>query len=215
MIFTEKEISLLRDRVRKSLGEKRFIHTLGVEEMAVKIGRLCLPKRIDELRVAALLHDISKEYSEAEHLEIAKRHNIRLSDEDIMSPPLWHSITAPLVLEEEYSEYATDDIKSAVRNHSTGSPDMSVFDEIILLSDYIEEGRKHRNCTEVRKEFFDNASQDFSPERNILALHVATLSSLDRNIKVFISKGVIYHSQTRLTRDAIFLKIERQKNGSN
>jgi predicted HD superfamily hydrolase involved in NAD metabolism len=143
MKYTENQIDFLRLEVGKRLSAKRFSHTLGVERMAVKIGEKCLPDRIDELRVAALLHDISKEYSEAEHLELIKTYNFSLSDEDLASPQLWHSITAPFVVMRDFPEFRGEDILSAVRNHTVGAPSMSVFDEIILLSDYIEDGRRY------------------------------------------------------------------------
>lgn len=215
MEFTDKQITSLREKVKARLSEKRFNHTLGVENMAVRIGRMCLPERISELRVAALLHDISKEYSEAEHFEIAKRHNVSFSEADLASPALWHSITAPLVVMEDFSELATDDILDAVRNHTAGSPDMSLFDQIILLSDYIEEGRKYRMCTEVREDFFERAALARSREECILALHHATLSSLNNTINEFVSRGRAYHERTKATRNAILAKTERQNNGSN
>lgn len=215
MKFTDEQINSLRIRVKERLSEKRFIHTLGVEEMAIKIGILCLPERIDELRVASLLHDISKEYSEAEYFEIAKRHNFTFSEEDLESPALWHSITAPFAVIEDFPEYANEDILSAVGNHTTGSADMSVFDEIILLSDYIEEGRKYKNCIDVRKRFFDDISAASNREEYIFALHFATYTSLENNIKEFISRGESYHSRTKAARDAILKKTERQSNGNN
>lgn len=215
MIFSDNQIDSLRERVSGRLSEKRFLHTLGVEEMAVKIGELCLPDRLSELRVAALLHDISKEYSEAEYFEIAKRHNIRFSDEDLLAPALWHSITAPLAVLEDFSKYATEDVLSAVRNHTTGSPDMTLFDEIILLSDYIEDGRKYKNCIDVRDDFFARVKAAENRDEYILALHYATFSSLENNLKEFVSRGKPYHSRTKATRDAILKKIERQTNGSN
>ena len=120
MNFTEQQISDLRSRVKKRLSEKRFKHTLGVEKAAVYLAEKCISDSIDEIRVAALLHDISKEYSEAEHLEIIDLNNISLTDEDKASVALLHSITGPCVVERDFSEYATDRVLSAIRNHTVG-----------------------------------------------------------------------------------------------
>ena len=146
MIFTKNQIDTLREEMGKRLSRSRFTHTLGVEKMAVRIGEICIPDMVDKLRIAALLHDISKEYSEAEIFSLAKKYNIAFTDEDLASPQLWHSITAAAAIKEEFPEFCDADILSAVVNHTVGSPDMSIFDEIILLSDYIEEGRKYQNC---------------------------------------------------------------------
>ena len=212
--FKENDIVSLREKVKERLSEKRYIHTLGVEDMAVKLGVKCLPDRIGELRVAALLHDISKEYSEAEHFELINQHNICLTESDVSTPAIWHSITAPIVIERDFSEYATPSVLSAVRNHTVGDPDMSVFDEIIFLADYIEEGRRYISCKEVREEFFRLASSTDNTMENIYALHKATLSSLDNTIKFFVSKNEPFHERTESTRVAILAKSERQKYGN-
>ena len=210
MRITDEIINGLREQVRERLSEKRYIHTLGVEDMAVRIGQMCLPDSIDELRVAALLHDISKEYSEAEHLEIAKRHDVSFSDADLMAPAIWHSITGPLVIVEDFSPLADERVLSAVRNHTGGAPDMSVFDEIIFLADYIEDGRDFVMCRQVREEFFSLTKNSHCYEDYLRALHRATLSSLQNTINFFVSRGKSYHERTEHTLKAILDKIERQ-----
>ncbi len=209
MKYSEKKIDALRSRVEKRLSEKRFAHTLGVEKMAVIIGERCLPDSVDKLRAAALLHDISKEYSEAEHNYLIKKYGIIMSEDELAEPALWHSLTAASAVREDFPEYADRDILSAVYNHTVGSPDMSVFDEIILLSDYIEENRKYERCVSLRDSFIAdlNAAQDY--EQAVNALHRAVVKSLDNNIQEFISRGKTYHKRTELTRDAIFDKTER------
>lgn len=211
MIFTKNQIDTLREEMGKRLSKSRFTHTLGVEKMAVRIGEICIPDMVDRLRVAALLHDISKEYSEAEIFSLAKKYNIAFTDEDLASPQLWHSITAAAAIKEEFPEFCDADILSAVVNHTVGSPDMSIFDEIILLSDYIEEGRKYQNCVEVRESFFRELSDADTQNKKILAIHNAAIESFNRNINEFISRGISYHHRTKETRDEIVLKAERLK----
>ena len=214
MKFTENQIDLLRSSVRERLSEKRYIHTLGVEKMAVKIGQKCLPDRIDELSVAALLHDISKEYSEQEQISLANRHNFIFSDEDKQAPQLWHSLTAPFAVMDDFSQFASPDILSAVRNHTVGSPDMTVLDEIILLADYIEEGRKYENCVRLREDFLSELDGTKNTDEAVICLHKATARSLDNNINEFVSRGKAFHSKTAETRDAILAKAERRIYGN-
>ena len=213
MKYTENQIDLLRLRVTERLSEKRMRHTLGVEKMAVHIGKKIMPEKLNKLRAAALLHDISKEYSEAEHFSVIKKHNISMGDGEMGEPALWHSLTAAAVIKDDFTEFADKDILSAVYNHTVGSPDMSVFDEIILLSDYIEEGRSYSNCIELRESFLAELEESECYDEAVLALHRAVYKSLDNNIKEFISRGKSFHVRTMLTHDAIFDKIERQNNG--
>ena len=209
MKYTDLQIEMLRRSVEDRLSEKRFVHTLGVEKMAAYIGQRVMPESVSELRAAALLHDISKEYSEAEYLELIKRHNIALTEWEINEPALWHSMTAGGVIKEEFPEYATADVLSAAYNHTVGSEDMSVFDEIILLSDYIEEGRRYPTCVGLREKFLAELNSAETVSEAIFALHRAVAKSLDNNIKEFVSRGKRYHYRTELTRDAILKKIGR------
>lgn len=209
MKFTENQIEALRAEVGRRLSERRFLHTLGVEKMAVIIGKKIIPESVDKLRVAALLHDVSKEYSEAEQFNIVKKHNLVMTDEDIATPPLWHSITAPGVVKDVFPEYADSEVLSAVGNHTVGSPDMSIFDEIILLSDYIEEGRNYKNCIDLREKFLLELMTAKNHEDCVVALHRAVVTSLDNNINEFVSRGQSFHGRTKATRDAILKKLER------
>ena len=209
MKYSEKQLNDLRQEMGKRLTEKRYNHTLGVEEMAIQIGEKCLPDSIDKLRAAALLHDISKEYSEAEYDFLIKKYKIVMTDDEIAEPALWHSFTAPSAVREEFPEFADPDILSAVYNHTVGSPDMTVFDEIILLSDYIERGRKYERCVSLRQGFLDELNSSVDSAEAVIALHKAVAKSLDNNIQEFISRGKSYHKRTELTRDAIMEKTER------
>lgn len=210
MKYTEEQIAELAEQMAERLSEWRFKHTLGVEAMAKKIGEKIMPDRVDMLRVAALLHDISKEYSEAEHFELIKRHNVTISEYERKSPALWHSITAPCVVMDEFSDYADSDIISAVKNHTVGSPDMSVFDEIICLADYIEYGRKYQVCIDLREKFLGELFAARSSDEAILALHRANVIALENTMEDLISRGMEVHENSILTREAILAKLERQ-----
>lgn len=209
MKYTENQINELRLEMGKRLSEKRYIHTLGVEEMAVKIGIKCLPDCVDKLQAAALLHDISKEYSEAEYNFLIEKYKITMTDDEIGEPALWHSFTAPAAVQEEFPEFADAEILPAVYNHTVGSPDMTVFDEIILLSDYIEQGRKYERCVSLRQSFISELDAAADINEAVMALHRAVAKSLDNNIQEFVSRGMSYHKRTELTRDAILAKTER------
>ena len=209
MEFNDQQISSLRSRVKERLSEKRFQHTLGVEKSAVYIAERCIPDFIDEIRVAALLHDISKEYSEAEHLDIIKTNKISVTDEDKSSIALLHSITGPYVIESDFEEYASEKVLSAVRNHTVGSPDMSIFDEIIYLADYIEENRTYPMCVEVREFYNESSARAKCIDHQILALHLACINALDNTIREFTSRGKSYNQMTKLTRDSLLAKTER------
>ena len=75
-IVSNKMLDSLRARVRAEMSEKRFLHTLGVER---EIKRLCDVYESDNaviMQCAALLHDITKEYTPERHLNIMETHGI-------------------------------------------------------------------------------------------------------------------------------------------
>ena len=211
MKFTDKQIESLREQVSKKLSSKRFVHVLGVEKMAAFLGEKILPNMLDKLRVATLLHDISKEYSEAEHLLLAEKHNLDFTEDDMSSPVIWHSLTAGAVIVDEFSEYADEDVLSSVANHTVGKADMSLFDEIVFIADYVEEGRTYEKCVNVRTKLLDSIAKATSIDECILALHEATVASLNNTIDNLTLKGCDYHKRTKETLDSMLEVLERQK----
>ena len=213
--FTKQQIEELRFAVMARLSDKRFRHTLMVERMAKYIGEILRVENVNALCASGLLHDISKEYSEAEHLSLMEKHSVLLSDEDRAVPSAWHAITGPLVVMDEFPQFATEEILSAIRNHTIGSPDMSLFDEIIFLADYIEFGRTHEDCVALRNKFLDQIEKCKYVDEGIVVLHGAVAEELDNTIKLLAKRHMIIHSKTKITRDAIKAKLERLNNGNN
>ena len=141
MIFEEKQLSLLRERIKSVLSPFRYKHTLGVEKMAVRLAEIYCPEKESLLRAAALLHDLTKEKRFEEQIEIFECHGVTPTEEQLSVAPTLHAFTAPLIIPEEYTEFACDELLDAIRYHSTGRADMTLSEKIIFLSDYIEENR--------------------------------------------------------------------------
>ena len=200
MIFNDAIISRLRSEIKSRMSEKRYIHTLGVEKLARYLGSVLLPDRLDELSAAALLHDVVKEMSFDEHVALLRDSDFAYTEEDIGTKPALHSIAAVPFIKEKFAEFATDDILSAVANHTLGSPDMSVFDEIIFISDYAEEGRTYRTCIEVREHLLNNVRVENEREDNLIALHKASLRSLLSTIESLSCRKEKINSRTIMTK---------------
>ena len=75
------------------------------------------------------MHDVTKELDSGEQVRLLKL--LGVSTDEMLSPPVFHSITAPMVIRRDFSEFATENVLSAVYNHTTAAYDMSLFDEII------------------------------------------------------------------------------------
>lgn len=150
---TTAELLSLREAVRPYLSDKRYAHTLAVEEEAAFIAAHVLPSREGSIRAAALLHDIAKELTSEKQLNYIRDFGIISGDIGDYPEPVLHALAAPAVISERFSEYLDDDILSAVRYHTTGRAEMTVFEAIVFIADYIEPTRKHESCRRCREYF--------------------------------------------------------------
>ena len=200
MIFSSDILSILRMLIKERISDKRYIHTLGVEKIARQLGEIILPEKTDELCVAALLHDISKELSYEEQLTLLSESDIEYSDEDLSVKPALHSISAVPLVQKDFSIYATPDVLSAIANHTLGASGMSVFDEIIFISDYTEEGRTYPACKNVREYLLRNVNKSNSQDENLFALHSAVLEAIEFTIESLTKRGEKIHQKTLITK---------------
>ncbi|MBE6541728.1 MAG: HD domain-containing protein [Ruminococcaceae bacterium] len=192
-ILTEDDIADLSEKIRPYLTGKRYEHTLSVEREAVKLGELYLPERINDLRAAALLHDITKREDIKKQLQYCEEFGIMISAEEIASPAVFHSKTAAEVARRDFSEYVNDDIVSGIRWHTTGRENMSIFDAIIYLSDFIEETRDFDDCVKLRRYFWDKIS---AGEDKLDVLTDTMIYSFDLTIGLLINDGAVIDENT-------------------
>ena len=204
MIFSNDSITELRALIKPRLSEKRYAHTLGVERAAVRLAKLCTPDLVSEAAVAALLHDVTKEIPYEGQKKLLSGSFV--ASEDYESPAILHAYTAPIVIKKDFSAYATGNVLSAVYNHTVGSPDMSVFDEIIFLADFIEDTRSYEASKDLQS-FVWNNMKDADTEANIKILHRACVEAVDAAIINLIKHKKNINTKNILTRNALLSKI--------
>lgn len=209
------DLLYLENSVKGRLSEKRFIHTVGVAKMAKRLGEIFLPGDIDELIAAGYLHDIAKECAEEELLELIKDYGYVLTPSDILSPAVLHAYAAPTLIKRDYSIYATEDILSSVFNHTLGAKDMSIFDEIIFISDFIEEGRRYDASIKVREELFSSISAAKNYEDKLLALHKASLSSIESTIAILEKRDLHVNEKTIEAKNYFSNLIKQESNNEH
>lgn len=207
-VFSNEQIFALSKKVKERLSEYRFSHVEGVVEAAIQLGELYMPEFIDELRVAALLHDITKEFSVEQHIELLKKHSVPYTDSDVEAEPLLHSKTAEFLVRDEFFEFATEKICQSLRYHTTGSADMTLFDAIIYIADYIESGRTVEFCVCLKNYFWAAEPIKMNTEERIEHLWKTVLLSLDMTVENIIARGGVVDNATLAARDAIRAKLK-------
>lgn len=203
MLFSNEKISALKLSIKNEMSEYRYLHTLGVLKAAQELGELYMPDAIDELSVAALLHDITKELTVDEHIALMRAHGVAVTDNDIASPQLLHAKTAELAARDRYAELLTDRISQSLRYHTTGNAEMTIFDAIIYVADYIEEGRTVELCVRLRDYFWSAEPQKIDAREREIHLWKTVLFSLDMTIESIKGRGKIVDEATLLAREAV------------
>lgn len=206
-MITEEMLAELRDTLAARISPKRFRHTLGVEREIEQLGRLYLPEKLLSLRAAALLHDVTKELSTEEQIALCEKHGIPITRVDRISPKTFHAKTACPVILRDFSRFATDEILSAVRKHTTGSAEMSVFEKLLYLADYIEDTRTFPDCITLRGLFWDGVKNTDGSEAALLELLDKTLLiSFDMTITCLIRENAAISHETLEARNALVEK---------
>ena len=205
MKFDETALDRLRESVREGMSEKRFRHTAAVEKMAARLGELYAPDKIDILRAAALLHDITKEYSSEKQLQICREFGIIISKQDILTPKTFHAKTAAALIPTRYPEFADPEVISAVRWHTTGRADMSLLEKIVYLADYIDESRTFPDCVALRDLFWDAAPESMSSEEREAHLDRVLIRSFDMTLAGLIEDGAPVSDDTFSARNSLIV----------
>ena len=189
MRFSDAQIDALRERVRGSMSDYRFIHTAEVEKMAARIGELYAPDKLDILRAAALLHDVTKELTPDEQIEMLRAAGEDVTALELASHKTFHARTAVYAILRDHPEFADGELLAAVRYHTTGRADMSICEKIIFLADYIDMSRKFDDCVKLRNYFWDAHPENMSESERERHLLQTILIGLDATLSSLIEEG--------------------------
>ncbi len=145
-------IETMREKLQSALSVKRYIHTMGVAEEAIKLAEIYgTQKDQQKAQAAGLLHDCAKDYPEEMRLRFCREYKVKLDDVMERQTDLIHPFLGAEVARREY--LVTDgEILDAIRYHTTGRADMSLLEKIIFIADYIEPNReKFEGLEEARR----------------------------------------------------------------
>ena len=179
----------LKNRIKDYMSEYRYKHTLSVAKECECLAEL-FGIDAEKLVYAAYLHDITKEMSVADQLDLCADFGVTLDDSTLNSPKTMHSFTAPLLIKKDFPEYAESIILDAVAFHTTGKADMNIYEKLLYLADYIEPTRKFDDCITLRKFFY--ASTDPLSER----LDRTIILSLKYTVSDLLEKNAPIHEKT-------------------
>ena len=204
--ITERMLNALREEIRSSMSEKRFRHTAEVEQMAIRLGELYAPHKIPMLRGAALLHDLTKEYSKDHHLMICAQKNIPLTKEDVHAPKTLHARTAVALIPDRFPAFASKELLSCVRWHTTGRRGMTLCEKLIYLADYIDLSRTFEDCVRLREYFFSANPEAMGEEERLAHLRNTLILSFDMTVRGLLEEGAPVSPDTMDARNQLIIE---------
>lgn len=168
-------------KLKETQKERRFLHTLGVADEAVRLA----PKfGVDEkkARTAALLHDCAKNLDEkrGESFDkICRCYGVELDEYAREEKALVHAFLGAAVARLDYG-IEDEEILSAIYYHTTARAAMTPLEKLIYIADMTEPGRVLEQAAEIRR------LVETDPDE-------ALIYAIGCSIKHVVKKGTLIH----------------------
>lgn len=184
-------IETIKNDLKENLSERRYIHSIGVMEMAEELAKL-YNADVETAKVAGLLHDIAKEMTSEEKLKYVEEKNIEINEIERINTQILHGIIGANIAKEKYG--VNEQIQKAIEYHTTTSPDMDKIAKIVYVSDKIELNRKSEDY-------------DIEYERELAKkdLDETVIYIIDSNIKSLVKKEKLIHPKSIDTRNRLII----------
>lgn len=189
----------LRNEIVNYVGERRLPHVLGTERECLALASLfgLSDEETEKLAAAALLHDITKGFTTAEHIEFMESRGRSIDEKNLRSDKTLHALTGAFMARELYPELTDDTVFSAILFHTTGKEDMSLTQKLMYLADYIEPTRSFDDCIKLRNYFYGNIESG----SKLKVLNDTLILSFDMTIENLIKQRNPIHPDTVAARN--------------
>lgn len=149
------DIKAYQKKLKHEMDSHRYEHTMGVMYTCGSLA-MCHNAEIQQAMLAGLLHDCAKCIPNSKKIKLCEKHNIQMTELERRNPFLLHAKLGAFLAMHKY-DIQDKEIISAILNHTTGKPAMSLLDKIVYIADYIEPGRdKAPHLAEIRKLAYKN-----------------------------------------------------------
>lgn len=138
----------IRKLLRSKLDDYRYIHSLGVADSARQLAGIYGADE-EKAYFAGLVHDVMKNASRDEQLDIIEKGGITLTTAEKNNPKLWHAIAGECYLR-THMGITDPEILGSVRYHTTGKAGMTLLEKIIYVADYISAERNYPDVDIMR-----------------------------------------------------------------
>lgn len=177
MYNIQEYIKLIRSR----LSDYRFYHSMCVAESAKELARRYGADE-EKAEVAGILHDVMKEASCEEQLEVIEKAGMTITELEKAEKKFYHQISGAVYVK---SVLGIDDeeVINSIRYHTTGRENMSLMEQIIYLADFISADRNYDDVEIMR-------------EKTRISKEDGMIYAMGYTIVSNIKKGNVLHPET-------------------
>lgn len=174
--------------LQSRLTPKRYHHSLCVADEAVRLA-IKYGGNAEKAYLAGLLHDITKNDTQEEHLHIFREFGIMLNDVENNAEKLWHAISGAAYIEHILG-IKDKEIITAVRYHTTARAGMTQLEKLLYLADFTSSDRDYDDIDIMRQkvEISMEAALDYALSYTIndlvarnKPLHLDTVNAYNEN----------------------------------
>lgn len=184
------DIEQVKQELKQSLSEKRYIHSVGVMQRAEELAKI-YGIDVEIAKIVGLTHDIAKEFSKEEALKYAQENGIEIDEIEKEQPGLLHTKNGAHLCKNKYG--FTDQMQKAIEYHATGDVNMKLLDKIIFVADKTEPYRKVNDLDYIVKLSNENLDE-------------AMIYIIDKSMIKTMEKQELIHPKSILTRNALILQ---------
>lgn len=155
-MLTNEKRSFIIASLEQQMSKKRLEHVLRVEQKALELASL-YDVDITACQLAALLHDLAKEWTMEQYETVVKKFNLPNHMLQFGSEIL-HGPVASCVIDEMF-DVNDERIQEAIACHTIGASQMDDVAKVLFVADYIEDGRVF-DGVEIARELAKNSLED-------------------------------------------------------
>lgn len=181
----------MNEKLKNMLYEKRYIHSVGVSETAVRLAKLYGADE-EKARIAGLIHDAAKNLDERQMLAECEKLGVVLDKIELANTAIVHATMADRYVRREFG-IDDEEILSAVRYHTTGRENMTVLEKIIYIADMVEPNRNYSGVDKLRALVEENLDR-------------ACIAALSQTMEFTLSAGKLIHPNTIFAYNDLVMK---------
>ncbi len=179
MNYTKIKEEEILSWLKENLNEERYIHTIGTAQKAKELA-VIFGQNVDKAYLAGLLHDCAKCFSNEKLLQIIKQ-NLKIEECELMNYKTLHAPVSAYIAKTQF-QVDDEEILSAIRWHTLGKLDMTIFEKIVFLADKIEPNTRDK---EYREKIEQYLNEENGLDKAMLKCYKETIKSLvKRDLKI-------------------------------